>query len=222
MVNTVINCNDSLITKIVFLKDNWIYHFWKHNQLPRQQRWRRDALRKPHRIVILVPLYSHHRIRPLCWRKTWEKHSSFVVTAPRRFGWQPENSCLGLGLSAAPLRYYHLMPPVTLSFGRRWGGYRTPRLNHFHLTPPPAIMGEVSFHISMSVRRALTDARALSEWHSDTFSVRDGQRADSQAARPDTEKPQSSYQIHLPAAAMLCFQGPPYRTNCEAAFSMDY
>lgn len=30
-----------------------------------------------------------------------------------------------------------------------------------------------------------TDARALSEWHSVTLPVRDGQRADSQAARPD-------------------------------------
>lgn len=28
LVNTAINCDDSLIIKIVFLKDNWICHVW--------------------------------------------------------------------------------------------------------------------------------------------------------------------------------------------------
>lgn len=32
MVNIVINCNDSLIIKIVFLKDNRIFHVWKNSQ----------------------------------------------------------------------------------------------------------------------------------------------------------------------------------------------
>lgn len=49
----------------------------------------------------------------------------------------------------------------------------------------PWPLQRVSFHVSMSVCRALADARALSEWHSDTSTVRDGQRADSQAAKPD-------------------------------------
>lgn len=49
----------------------------------------------------------------------------------------------------------------------------------------PSPLQRVSFHVSMSVCRALPDARTLSEWHSDTSTVRDSQRADSQAARPD-------------------------------------
>lgn len=49
--------------------------------------------------------------------------------------------------------------------------------------PPPS--QRVSFHVSMSVCRAPADARALSEWHSDTSTVRGGRGADSQAAGPD-------------------------------------
>lgn len=76
------------------------------------------------------------------------------------------------------------MSSITLSFGRRWGGYRTAWLNQFNFTLPS--LQRVSLHVSMSVCRARAGTRALSEWHSDTSTAGDGQRADSQAAGPDS------------------------------------
>lgn len=105
-----------------------------------------------------------------------------ISTTPKRWRWQFENSCLGVHLHTVALCYCYLMSSITLSFGRRWGEYRTPWLNQFNFIPRRY---RVSFHVSMSVCRALAGARTLSEWHSDTSTVRDGQRADSQAARPD-------------------------------------
>lgn len=79
-----------------------------------------------------------------------------------------ENSCLGVPLHMVALCYCYLMSSITLSFGRRWGEYRTPWLNQFRLIPPGRYR-QYLFTYRWARVVPPTDARALSEWHSVTL-----------------------------------------------------
>lgn len=98
------------------------------------------------------------------------KHCFFfsIFTTPKRWRWQFENSCLGVPLHMVALCYCYLMSSITLSFGRRWGEYRTPWLNQFRLIPPGRYR-QYLFTYRWARVVPPTDARALSEWHSVTL-----------------------------------------------------
>lgn len=73
-------------------------------------------------------------ILPLSRLTTKEKHCVFFQ--PQQFlrdeDGNLKNSCQGVHLHTVPLCYCYLMSSITLSFGRRWGEYRTPWLNQFN------------------------------------------------------------------------------------------
>lgn len=83
--------------------------------------------------------------------------------------------------SATLLLLFNVLDHIVIWQKVRWVSNALIKSVQFY---PPPLQG-VSFPVSMSVCRALASTRALNEWHSDTSTVRDGQRADSQAARPD-------------------------------------
>ena len=74
-------------------------------------------------------------IFPFSRSTTKEKRVFFICTTPKRWGRQFENTSLGVHLHTVALCYCYLMSSITLSFGRRWGEYRTPWLNQFTFIP---------------------------------------------------------------------------------------
>lgn len=140
LVNTVINCGDSLIIKIVFLKDNCICHIWKKTS-PKAITASMRCFKEQTEIIILTPLYLHHGIFPFFRLTTKGAHSFIIFTTPKRWRWQFESSCLGVLLYTVALCYCCLMSSITLSFGRRWGEYWTPWFYPFY-PPTPRHYGE--------------------------------------------------------------------------------
>lgn len=137
-VNIVINCNDSLIIQIAFLKDNWICSRLEKQPTPKAITVRMRCFKEPNHTNGDHYFYP---FVPTPWNMSLLQINNkallffIIFTTPKRWRWQFENSCLGVPLHTVALCYCYLMSSITLSFGRRWGEYRTPWLNQFHLIP---------------------------------------------------------------------------------------
>ena len=168
-------------------------------------------------IIILLPLYLHYGIFPPISQISNKGQAlgffSIFIT-PERWRWQFENSCLGLHLHTVALGYCYLTSSITLSFGRRWGGYRTPWLNQFYLIPR-------RYREYLSTYRwvSVEPWQMQGHWVSDTRPLPLSGTVREQTARHQdaTEKSESSYKdppfrrIRNTVGAIMCPMGSHFK-----------
>lgn len=129
-VNIVINCNDSLIINIVFLKDNWICHGKKTT--PKAVTKIR-CFKEPNQTNRDHYSYSFvSTLRNISLVQTNNIGRCIAFTSSQLLRDEDSNLKTAAWQLIFTRCFCYLISSVTPSFGRRWGEYRTPWLNQFY------------------------------------------------------------------------------------------